>query len=674
MKPTPTFPLVTRFPPEPNGYLHLGHAKSILINFGLNQQHSHDGTLRTNVRFDDTNPVKESEEFAKSIIEDVSWLVGPDYFDGKTTSTSQHFNYLEECAEYLISQSLAYVDKSDKETIREMRGTLTKPGVPSPYRDTSPSENLELFKKMKSGSVPTGSMVLRLKIDMNSPNMNLRDPVAYRVLTDTPHQSTGVSHNIYPMYDFSHPVVDALEKISQSLCTLEFEGHRPLYEWVLTKLSPFLPSYPPPTQMEFSRLNLKYTVLSKRKLIQLVETKTVAGWDDPRLPTLSGVRRRGFTPSTLHTFCSRIGVSKVDSVIDFGDLENVARDDMDKTAPRGFVVTSPLKVTLTGPPPSHTSISIPTHPKDPSFGDRDVPFSSSLYVERSDFFDVAGPEGKDSPLPKGFNRLTTTQSARLRNAYVITVKDVVRDEDGNPTELICEYDPETFGGVTPEGQKRDPSSLHFQFERQGYYALDKESTPDNLVFNRVVTLKDAWSGGKDGKQGGGGERRRGNNAGASKGGGEVAPDHARVRITTARVVSAEPHPESDKLLVTKVECGEDETRTIVAGLAAHVSPSSLEGVGVLFCSNLKPARVAGMESNGMLLGVSKEDGSFGGLLSPPDGADPGSHLSFQGVDMEYDEMMKSKGAVKAFERFIKELKTDVGGVVNFEGKVLELDG
>ena len=574
--------------------------------------------------------------------------------------------------------------------------------------------------------------------------MNLRDPVAYRVLTDTPHQSTGVSHNIYPMYDFSHPVVDALEKISQSLCTLEFEGHRPLYEWVLTKLSPFLPSYPPPTQMEFSRLNLKYTVLSKRKLIQLVETKTVAGWDDPRLPTLSGVRRRGFTPSTLHTFCSRIGVSKVDSVIDFGDLENVARDDMDKTAPRGFVVTSPLKVTLTGPPPSHTSISIPTHPKDPSFGDRDVPFSSSLYVERSDFFDVAGPEGKDSPLPKGFNRLTTTQSARLRNAYVITVKDVVRDEDGNPTELICEYDPETFGGVTPEGQKRvkgiihwvdapsattctimqydrlfktespgsatenflddvnpdsikvlsgavcepsiqstcsahlvaskDPSSLHFQFERQGYYALDKESTPDNLVFNRVVTLKDAWSGGKDGKQGGGGERRRGNNAGASKGGGEVAPDHARVRITTARVVSAEPHPESDKLLVTKVECGEDETRTIVAGLAAHVSPSSLEGVGVLFCSNLKPARVAGMESNGMLLGVSKEDGSFGGLLSPPDGADPGSHLSFQGVDMEYDEMMKSKGAVKAFERFIKELKTDVGGVVNFEGKVLELDG
>ena len=237
MKPDPSFPLVTRFPPEPNGYLHLGHAKSILINFGLNRQHSHDGTLRTNVRFDDTNPIKESEEYARSIIDDVSWLVGPEYFDGSTTSTSQHFDYLEDCAKFLIKQSLAYVDKSDKETIRQMRGTLTQPGVPSPFRDTPPSENLELFEQMRLGSVPTGSMVLRLKIDMSSPNLNMRDPVAYRVLTETSHQNTGRQHNVYPMYDFSHPIVDALEKISHSLCTLEFEGHRPLYEWVLDKVS-----------------------------------------------------------------------------------------------------------------------------------------------------------------------------------------------------------------------------------------------------------------------------------------------------------------------------------------------------------------------------------------------------------------------------------------------------
>jgi len=310
--------------------------------------------------------------------------------------------------------------------------------------------------------------------------MNLRDPVAYRVLTDTLHQHTGVDHNVYPMYDFSHPIVDALESISHSLCTLEFEGHRPLYEWVLQNLSSFLPSYPPPTQMEFSRLNLKYAVLSKRKLIQLVETKTVTGWDDPRLPTISGVRRRGFTPSTLKTFCSRIGISKVDSSIDFGELENVAREDMDKTAPRGFVVTSPIKVTLNGPPPSHTSIPIPSHPKDPSYGDRDVPFSSSLYIERSDFFDVDGPDGQASPLPKGFNRLTTVQPARLRNAYVISVVDVVRDPDSNPIEVRSDDERRTEGWSEGRLGRSDSSVSPTTITRNPYRAHRSSSAPTTM--------------------------------------------------------------------------------------------------------------------------------------------------------------------------------------------------
>ncbi|GMH87546.1 hypothetical protein TL16_g10891, partial [Triparma laevis f. inornata] len=602
-RPDPT-PVCMRFPPEPNGFLHIGHAKSICVNFGLNEQFNEDGVMRTNVRMDDTNPLKESPFYVDSITKDTRWLIGKAAFPNKIMSTSSYFDEIYSCAEKLISNGLAYVDDLSPDEMRELRGTLTSPGHNSPNRDKIPTENLRLFQEMTRGEHPTGSLTLRAKIDMSSPNLNLRDPVIYRILTNTTHHNTGDKWNVYPMYDFSHPISDAIEGITHSLCTLEFEDHRVLYDWVLDSLTQSCGhSFPTrPRQIEFSRLNLKYTVLSKRKLIQLVEQNHVEGWDDPRLPTLSGVRRRGFQPLALKTFCSRIGVSKTDSNIDFAELENVARETMDKTARRAFVVVEPLKVTLTNYGlDGEEDFNMARHPKDESFGERKVPFGKHIYIEESDFFDGENP-------PKGFKRLVAGGKVRLRNAYVITCQEVVRDENNKPIELMCTYDDRTGNGVTPEGEKRvqgivqwvsssssvtcdvaqydrlfkaelpgsatgdflddinpdsvsiisgarcEPSvqadclehldavenaegggadvyhgDLHYQFERQGYYALDSSSSREKLVFNRVVTLRDTWGGEAAGKakQEGGKERKRGGGGGG--GGDEVAKDIERVR-------------------------------------------------------------------------------------------------------------------------------------------------
>ncbi|GMI14617.1 hypothetical protein TrVE_jg5496 [Triparma verrucosa] len=731
----PNGPVTMRFPPEPNGFLHLGHAKSICVNFGLNEQFNEDNVMRTNVRMDDTNPLKESPFYVDSITKDTRWLIGKDAFPSKIMSTSSYFDEIYGCAVSLIENGLAFVDDLSPDEMRELRGTLTSPGQNSPNRDRPVEDSLRLFQEMTKGEHPTGSLTLRAKIDMSSPNLNLRDPVIYRILVGATHHNTGDKWNVYPMYDFSHPISDAIEGITHSLCTLEFEDHRVLYDWVLDSLAQKCGKEFPsrPRQIEFSRLNLKYTVLSKRKLIQLVEQNHVEGWDDPRLPTLSGVRRRGFQPLALKTFCSRIGVSKTDSNIDFAELENVARETMDKTARRAFVVTSPLKVTITNyDSQNKEEFIIPRHPKDESFGERTVPFGKEIYIEESDFFDGENP-------PKGFKRLVAGGKVRLRNAYVITCEEVVRDENNKPIELLCTYDDRTGNGVTPEGEKRvqgivqwveattsvscdvaqydrlfkaeapgsstgdflddinpdsvsiisgarcEPSveadclqhletveesqdadvyhgDLHYQFERQGYYALDSSSSREKLVFNRVVTLRDTWGGEAAGKvaKEGGKERRRGGGGGGG-GGDEVAKDVERVSFVAAQVKSAEQHADAEALLICKVDVGEEEERTVVAGLAAHMTVEELQGKMAICVANLKPSKMRGVESQGMLLGV--EDGeNFGGLLEPPQGAKPGDVMKFEGFEVKPDAMMKSKGAVKCFERVVEGLKINDKGV------------
>ena len=584
----------TRFPPEPNGYLHFGHAKSLLINTGVARDYPQEGGEEDGswlLRLDDTNPAKESAEYVASIVEDVEWLVGDGYRDLKGSSTptftSDYFLEIHEAAVQLINLGLAYMDFSTSEELSVQRGTLTTPGSDSPFRTSSVAENLLQFSAMTAGEFPDGHCVLRSKIDMASPNMNLRDPVIYR-LKRTPHghHRTGADWIVFPMYDFSHPIVDSLENVTHSLCTLEFEDHRPFYDWVLEALqssssSHVLKSRTTPRQMEFSRLNLKHTVLSKRKLIQLVDSGKVSGWDDPRMPTISGVRRRGFTPASVKLLCSRAGVSKTDGAVDYGDVENAAREEMDKTAVRGFMVKDPLKVTLEnfdgGGVPD--MIDADRHPKDEAFGTRSIAFGRTLYIDSNDFFDVDNKAGEE--IPKKFKRLTKDQPVRLKHAYVIRVKEVLRDEaTGAVKELVCAYDDNTFGGVTPEGEKRAGiihwidaltsvrceireydrlfkvetpgavtgdfmddlnedsvkvevgrvetavamdclahitevkaaaaekekeegggeksrvrrnADLHYQFERMGYYALDKDATKQALVFNRVVTLRDTWA-------------------------------------------------------------------------------------------------------------------------------------------------------------------------------------
>ena len=519
----------TRFPPEPNGYLHIGHAKSIVLNFGIAQDY--DG--QCNLRFDDTNPEKEEQRYIDAIQADVRWL-GYDW-DGLYFA-SDYFEQLYGYAVELIEKGLAYVCELTPEQMREYRGTLTEPGRESPYRNRSVEENLDLFRRMRDGEFPDGSKVLRAKIDMASGNINMRDPVLYRIRSGLVHHQTGDAWCLYPMYDFTHPISDAIEGITHSLCTLEFADHRPLYDWVLDNIS--IGCHP--QQIEFARLNLEYTVMSKRKLTQLVDEGLVDGWDDPRMPTIAGLRRRGFTPAAIRDFCNRIGVTRQDSSVEMGVLESVIREDLDASAPRRMAVLNPLKVTISNyPEGQREDLVAPNHPKFEEMGTRVLPFSREVYIDRGDFMEVA-PNKK-------FKRLVAGGEVRLRNSYVIRCDEVIKDASGEIVELVCSYDPETLGR-NPEGRKvkgvihwvsaeqgapaeirlydrllktpqagenwkddLNPDSLvvidnafveasladaeagvQYQFEREGYFCRDS-GTPDRLVFNRIVTLRDSWA-------------------------------------------------------------------------------------------------------------------------------------------------------------------------------------
>ena len=518
----------TRFPPEPNGYLHIGHAKSICLNFGVAVEFK--GLC--NLRFDDTNPSKETVEFEESIQRDVRWL-GFDW-DDRLYYASDYFGKLYEYAIQLIRDDNAYVDSLSADEIREYRGTLTEPGKNSPYRNRSVEENLHLFERMHGGEFEDATHVLRAKIDMASPNINMRDPVIFRIMI-VPHYRQGSKWVIYPMYDYAHPISDALENITHSLCTLEFEDHRPLYDWFLEKLP--LPSRP--VQIEFARLNLSYTVLSKRNLLTLVTERMVNGWDDPRMPTLSGLRRRGYTPEAIRNFCDSIGVAKRDAIVDIAQLEHAIRDDLNKRSQRVMAVLRPLRVVIVNYPEGQVEeLDAVNNPEDPGAGTRKVPFSRVLYLEQDDF--------RENP-PKQFFRLALGREVRLRYAYFITCNEVIKDASGNITELRCTYDPATRGGDSPDGRSPkatlhwvsaahalpaevrlydrlfteerpdndspiNPNSLEIirssqvepslkskkagdrvQFERIGYFCVDPDSMPDALVFNRTVTLRDTWA-------------------------------------------------------------------------------------------------------------------------------------------------------------------------------------
>jgi len=523
----------TRFPPEPNGYLHIGHAKSICLNFGLAEQYN----SLCNLRFDDTNPVREEEEYVQSIMEDVSWL-GFDWED-RLYYASDYFQQLYVYACQLVESGHAYVDDQSAEEIRANRGSLTEPGTESPYRNRSIEENLDLFKRMQSGEFPDGSRVLRAKIDMAANNMNMRDSVMYRILRAT-HHRTGDDWCIYPTYDWAHGLEDSIERITHSLCTLEFEDHRPLYDWYLDALHVYHPQ-----QIEFAPLNLSYTILSKRMLRELVEGGVVNGWDDPRMPTISGLRRRGFTPASIRDFASRVGIAKREGVADVGLLEYCIRQDLNRHAERRMAVLNPLKVVITNYPESESEeLEAINNPEDESAGKRKVPFSRELFIERDDF--------REDP-PKKFFRLAPGREVRLRYAYFLKCEDIVKDDSGEIIELRCSYDPKTKGGSAPDGRKVrgtihwvsaqhavspeirlydrlflspepgsgsddfkadiNPDSLeiltncklepslinakaseHYQFERVGYFNVDPlDSREGSPVFNRTVTLRDTWA-------------------------------------------------------------------------------------------------------------------------------------------------------------------------------------
>ena len=523
----------TRFPPEPNGYLHIGHAKAICVDFGLADEFGG----KTNLRFDDTNPEKEEQEYVDSIQKDVRWL---GFNWERLCYASDYFGQLYEWAIQLIKAGKAYVDDLTADEIRQYRGTLTEPGKNSPYRDRTVEENLDLFVRMKAGEFPDGSRVLRAKIEMASPNVNMRDPVMYRILHAT-HHRTGDDWCIYPMYDYAHGQSDSIEKVTHSMCTLEFADHQPLYRWFIEQLGIF-----PSQQIEFDRLNLTYTLLSKRKLLQLVQEARVSGWDDPRMPTLSGIRRRGFTPEAIRAFCGAIGATRTNGTTDIEMLEHFQRDDLNRRASRAMAVLRPLKVVIDNYPEGQEEfVEVANNPEDPGAGTRQVPFSRELYIEQNDFREV--------PPPK-YYRLSPGREVRLRNAYFVTAQSVVKDPDGCVVEVHCTYDPASRGGNSPDGRKvkstmhwvsaahaiaaevrlydklftkadpgnaeeggsfldfLNPNSLEvvtdaklepslanakiedrYQFERVGYFCLDPESRAGNLVFNRTLALKDSWA-------------------------------------------------------------------------------------------------------------------------------------------------------------------------------------
>ena len=527
----------TRFPPEPNGYLHIGHAKSICLNFGV----AADCGGLCNLRFDDTNPAKEDVEYVDAIQEDVRWL-GFDW-DGRMFYASDNFELLYQYAEQLIRDGKAYVDSLTADQIREYRGTLTEPGRNSPYRDRSVEENLDLLRRMRSGEFRDGAHVLRAKIDMASPNMNMRDPTLYRIRHAT-HHRTGDAWRIYPTYDYAHPISDALEGITHSICTLEFEDHRPLYDWCVDNLGAAAPEFKSrPQQIEFARLNLSFTIMSKRKLLALVEQKLVKGWEDPRMPTIAGLRRRGYTPEAIRDFCARIGVAKKENVIDMALLEHTVREDLNKRAPRAMAVVRPIRVVVENYPEDRVEyVDAVNNPEDASAGTRQLPFSRTLFIESEDFMEAP---------PKKFFRLSPGSEVRLRYAYILKCEGVSKDASGAITELRCTYDADSLNGPTatrrvkgtihwvsaahavdaelrlydrlfqsadPGEGGRDPltdlnprslervtgakvepalasasAGSRFQFERQGYFCVDPDSRDGTPVFNRTVTLKDSWA-------------------------------------------------------------------------------------------------------------------------------------------------------------------------------------
>jgi glutaminyl-tRNA synthetase len=637
----------TRFPPEPNGYLHIGHAKSICLNFGL----ARDYRGLCNLRFDDTNPSKEEREYVESIKEDVRWL-GFDWED-REFYASDYFEQLYEYALRLIKRAKAYVDDLSAEEIREYRGSLTKPGRESPHRNRSIEENLDLFERMRRGDFQDGSRVLRAKIDMAAPNLNMRDPVMYRILHAEHHRS-GNKWCVYPTYDFTHGQSDSIEGITHSICTLEFEDHRPLYDWFIEELGIYHSQ-----QIEFARLNLNYTVMSKRMLLELVEGGYVTGWDDPRMPTISGLRRRGYTPESIRDFCERIGVAKKESMVDIALLEHCLREDLNKRAPRVMVVLRPLKVVLTNYPEDKVEeLDALNNPEDPRMGTRKVPFSRVLYIEQDDF--------REDP-PKKFYRLAPGREVRLRYAYFIRCVGVIKDEGtGEIRELRCTYDPETRGGDAPDGRKvratlhwvsaahslqaevclydhlftaqnptideevdfkayLNPNSLEtltncrvepslkdatpgsrYQFERLGYFCVDTgDSSREKPVFNRTATLRDTWA-----KIQKAGEAPSGKVQEAGKGretieaiGEEIGiEDFSKIDLRVGLIREAGPVEGAKKLVRLMVDIGEGRLRQIFAGIGpAYPEPTKLIGKKVIVVANLKPRKMSFGISEGMIL-------------------------------------------------------------------------
>jgi glutaminyl-tRNA synthetase len=645
--------VATRFPPEPNGYLHIGHAKAIGIDFGLAGEFG--GTC--NLRFDDTNPITEDVEYVEAIQEDIRWL---GYEWSGMYYASDYFEELYRLAEKLIEKGKAYVDSLSEDQIREYRGDYYKKGRPSPYRDRPVAESLDLFRRMRAGEFPEGAHVLRGKIDLETQNMNMRDPVLYRIRYAA-HHRTGKDWCIYPMYDYAHPLSDAIEKITHSICTVEFEAHRPLYDWCIRETEMF-----PSQQIEFARGNLTYTVMSKRKLLELVQKKLVSGWDDPRMPTLAGLRRRGYTPEAIRAFWERVGVAKTDSVVDVGLLEHTLREDLNRRSPRVMAVLRPLKVVIENFPEGEVrELEAPLHPEDPAQGTRKVPFSRVVYVEREDF--------REDP-PKDWFRLAPGREVRLRYACLVRCTDVVKDARGEVTELRCTWDPASWGGTAPDGRtvrgtlhwvsaahavpaevrlydrlfsvenpgttegksfvdEMNPESLvrvegaqiepylgkakagdRVQFERLGYFCADPDSAPGKLVWNRTVTLKDGWArieakgrpsplpSPREAGRGKEGKEQKAPAPAAAPAGVITIDDLNRVDLRVGIVREAAHVPEAEKLIKLMVDLGEAKPRQIFTGLRQYYpDPAALVGKRVAVVANLKPRQMKFGLSEGMIL-------------------------------------------------------------------------
>jgi len=749
--------VMTRFPPEPNGYLHIGHAKSICLNFGLAEDYK--GIC--NLRFDDTNPLTEDVEYVDSIINDVKWL-GFDPED-RIYYASDYFEKLYSLAVQLIEKGLAYVDLSSESEIREARGTVKTKGTPSPYRDTSPQENLELFAKMRNGEFKDGEAVLRAKIDMDSPNMLMRDPLIYRIKHDPPHHKTKDKWCIYPMYDFAHPLSDAIENITHSICTLEFDVHRPLYDWLVDALFPS----PRPHQYEMGRLNLDYTVTSKRKLLKLVEDGKVSGWDDPRMPTIAGIRRRGIPPSAIRRFCEMVGVARSESRVEIGMLEAAIRDDLAARAPRVMAVLQPLKVVLTNweegkiemmEAPLYSD-NVPDEHVATAKRSREIPLTREIYIEKDDF--MIDP-------PKKYFRLRPGGEVRLRYGYIIKCEEVITDPKTKEViELRCTYDPETKSGSEqtrkvkgtihwvssshgvpmqtnmynnmlsvpnpdqalsedPERSLNDllnPASLRvlgktyaepfikedierfydelrelkkssesslspepvplprYQFERQGFFALDHkaESVPDEgtspeISVNRIVGLRDTWAK-IDSKQKGKGTVRGSGQRRKAEPQVQNTPPFQRVDLRVGKIVDVWEHPDAEKLWCEKIDLGEsDGTRTIVSGLRAHYSKEQLMGKKVVVFANLKPSKLRGIQSQGMVLAASNEDHSIVQLLEPPSDSKVGDKVACQGEDVSAyalpDTSINPKAKTSVWPKVQEKLIVNSEGVPLFDSTPL----